>query len=366
MRLPKDYVMAAERQTRIDSIQALRATAAIAVVFGHAQGLLVRFKVTYGIDDAWLNLVDPVKTGQCGVDIFFVISGFIMALVTNDMHNRKGAILDFAQKRLIRIFPPYWLWTFVLLFLLLFFPQHFSSGRTFELREAILSLLLIPYAPSGANTSPILQVGWTLSYEMYFYALVCIGLFFSRKKFIVGLGIFFFITTVIFTQRHSPVSNLTTDTILWEFYAGVLLFELYKSGKSLSIILSICIVIPAIIAFYYFAKEAPSYPRFIYWGLPALAFVSSCIFFAKEATCCIPKTFIFLGDSSYTIYLSHFIILPIAGKISVIVGLHMILPPDVQIILYTAICTVLGCILYVITERPMLDYFRNKRVTLYP
>jgi len=209
---------------RMDSIQALRAIAAIAVVFCHAQGHLIGFQKKYGLGDAWLNLVDPFRVGQCGVDIFFVISGFIMALVTNDMHKRKGAIEDFAQKRLVRIFPPYWIWTFVMLFLLFFFPQFFSI-RTFALKEAVLSLLLIPYSPSSANTSPVLSVGWTLSYEMYFYALVCVGLLFSRKQFIAGMGIFFLITTAIFPQKHGPISNLTANTLLWEFYAGMLLFE---------------------------------------------------------------------------------------------------------------------------------------------
>lgn len=124
-------------RSRVDSIQALRAIAATVVVFSHAQGLLAGFKVKYGIGDAWLNLVDPVKVG---------------------------------------------------------------------------------------HPSPVLAVGWTLSYEMYFYALVCIGLLVSRKVFIVGLGIYFLISTVLFPQHHGPLSNLTANTILWEFYAGVLCF----------------------------------------------------------------------------------------------------------------------------------------------
>ncbi|MDR2695874.1 MAG: acyltransferase, partial [Deltaproteobacteria bacterium] len=224
----------------MDSIQALRAIAAIAVVFCHAQKLLGAYAGRYGLGDAWLNRIDPFLTGQCGVDIFFVISGFIMALVTNGMHGRKGAIGDFAQKRLNRIFPPYWIWTSVLLFFLFFFPQFFST-QTFVLKDAILSFLLIPYAPSGLNPSPVLAVGWTLSYEMYFYALVCIGLLFSRTAFIVGLGIFFLLATAVFPQKHGPVSSLTANPLLWEFYAGVLLFEVYKAGARLPVMLSLCL-----------------------------------------------------------------------------------------------------------------------------
>lgn len=347
-------------RTRVDSIQALRAIAAIAVVFCHAQGHLAGFKIKYGIDDAWLNLIDPVRFGQCGVDIFFVISGFIMALVTNGMHKRQGSIGDFVQKRLVRIFPPYWIWTSVFIFLIFFFPNLFSA-RTFEPIESILSLFLIPYSPSGYNTSPVLAVGWTLSYEIYFYVLVSIGLFFSRKKFVVGLGIFFLITTAIFPQNHGPISNLTSNTILFEFYSGVLLFELYKSGTRLPVILLICLSILAMIAFYHFAENGLSHLRFIYWGIPALAIVLSFIFLEKETDRRVPKILVFLGDTSYTLYLSHLVTLPGIGKVFVLTGLHKILAPDVQIILYTAACIVLGCVLYVTTEKPVLSYVRNKR-----
>ena len=346
---------------RVDSIQALRAVAAIAVVFYHAQLLIAKFPARYGGDDAWRHLADTVHVGQCGVDIFFVISGFIMALVTNDMHKRKGAVWDFAQKRLIRIFPPYWLWTSVLLFLLFFFPQLFST-QTFALKEALLSCLLIPYKPLGANPSPALAVGWTLSYEMYFYALVGIGLLFSRKRCIVGLGIFFLIATAIFPQRHGPVSSLTANPLLWEFYAGVLLFEAYKAGARLPAMLSMCLAILAMTAFYYSSEQGLSHLRCIYWGIPSLTLVASCIFLEKETGWRVPKMFVFLGDTSYTLYLSHYITLPGMGKASAMVGLHTILPPDILIILYTAACIVLGCVLYVTTEKPLLHYCRNKRV----
>lgn len=342
----------------LKSIQVLRAIAATAVVFAHAKGHLLGFNEKYGIGDAWLNTVDTFNTGQCGVDIFFVISGFIMAMVTSEAHQQQGAVKTFAGKRLIRIFPPYWFWTFIILSLLLFSPQLFSV-RTFEVKEAILSLLLVPYVPSGANTSPVLAVGWTLSYEMYFYALVCIGLLFSRKVFIVGIGVFFLITTVIFPQNYGPISNLTRNMILWEFYAGVLLFEFFITGKQLSIPFSIILIFSAIFAFYYFAEEGDSPLRFVYWGIPAVALVAAFISLERETGTHFPKTAIMIGDSSYTLYLSHLITLPAIAKVFVVLGAHKVLPPDLQIILYTIICILVGYILYILTEKPILNYFRK-------
>ena len=68
-----------------------------------------------------------------------------------------------------------------------------------------------------------------------------------------------------------------------------------------------------------------------------------------------------MGDASYTLYLSHYVTLPGIGKVFAILGLHKILPPDAQIILYTVACMALGCVLYVTTEKPLLDYLKNKR-----
>jgi peptidoglycan/LPS O-acetylase OafA/YrhL len=349
--------MADEARTRVDSIQALRILAATMVVFGHTQGFVARLQGRYGIDEAWLNLVVPVGTGACGVDIFFVISGFVMALVTNDMHKRKRAVTDFIQKRLIRILPCYWIWTGVFVFLLFFFPQFFTT-HIFSVKETIMSFLLIPYAPTGNNESPVLAVGWTLSYEIYFYTLVCIGILFSRKTFIVGLGIFFFITTVIFPQRHGPISNLTANPLLWEFYGGVLIFEFYKTKKRLPVMFSLSLSILAIVAFWCFAEQSNTHLRFVFWGIPAFALVLSCVCLEKELGRRVPKIVVFGGDSSYTLYLSHCVTVPGMGKAFAMAGLHKILPPDVQIVFYTAASVVLGAALYAGMEKPLLNRLR--------
>jgi len=352
-------------QARIDSIQVLRAIAAILVVLYHAQDYLTKYKLKYGIDDAWLNLVDHLRIGQCGVDIFFVISGFIMALITNDLHKHKGAIKNFCVKRLIRILPIYWLYTFIMIFAFIFFQQLSYSGRSFKLNEAMLSLLLIPYSPVESISSPLLVPGWTLSYEMYFYALISIGLLFSRKQFIIGLGILFLITTIIFPQRHGPISNLTSNPILWEFYAGSLLFEFYKTSKSLSGIFSICLLIFAITILGLITWSSSSKAlslRCIYFGVPALIIVTSFLFLEKTTGYRVPNFLTFLGDSSYSIYLSHALTLPVIRVIFPMVGLHQILPPDVQIIIFTVIGVACGCILYVIIEKPLLSFLKNKLV----
>ena len=223
--------------------------------------------------------------------------------------------------------------------------------RTFELKEAVLSLLLIPYVPVGANTSPVLAVGWTLSFEMYFYALVvCIGLCFSRKVFLIGLGLFFLATTVVFPQNHGAVSGLTANMILWEFYAGVLLYEVYRLNKRLPVCVAVVCGIASLVALFHFSHEGLATFRFVYWGIPSLVLVASALALEAAGVLRVPRSVVFLGDSSYALYLSNLITLPAIAKVFTIVGLHTILPPDVQIIMYTFACVAVGGVLYIMTE----------------
>ena len=343
---------------RLDSIQALRAFAATLVVFTHCKSHLVGFKVKYGIGDAWLNMIDSSGIGQCGVDIFFVISGFIMALVTKNMHKRKGATWSFIKKRLIRIYPPYWIWTTLLLSLLLFFP-HLFQVRTFELREAFLSYLLIPYTPSGSNTSPVLSVGWTLHFELYFYFLVSMGLWLGRKFFIILLGALFLITTVLFPLGGNAIAALISNKLMWEFFGGYLLFELYNSGKTIPGYLSFIIFLASLAGFYYSAEHMLTPQRFLYVGVPAILLVLSVICATKTLNIKIPRFLTFLGDSSYTIYLSHLVTMPAVAQIFVFVGLHKILPPDLQIILYMMAAVIIGSIIYMLTEKPLINFLKK-------
>lgn len=342
---------------RLDSIQILRAIAAVAVVLTHVQGSVSYRDMQLGIGQAWLNRVDPSWTGQSGVDIFFVISGFIIALVTANMHGRKDAIKSFIQKRLIRILPAYWLWTFVVIFLLLFLPWLFIS-QIFDLKESILSLLLIPYSPQNGAFAPLLSAGWTLSYEMYFYALTCIGLFFSRRQFIIGLGAFFLITTILFPQKHGPISNMTSNLLLWEFYAGLLLFEIYRTGKKMPRFLSVCFSLLAVILLYFFGAEAKSSLRAVYWGIPACILVASFVLAGKTGPASPPRLLVFLGDSSYSVYLTHGLVLTAIGKFSP-GWIYRTLPPDFQIIMTALICIISGCVFYIATERPILNFLRR-------
>src|SRR5580698_4620797 len=147
-------------------IQMLRGLAALMVVFHHAT-------------QWWADYVDQVNShyawgsGASGVDIFFVISGFVMAVSTIGREHKTHPARSFLERRLIRVAPLYWLATALILAKTLIVNSHPELGNgphasATSLSYIFSSFLFIPYRNSVGTIQPLLLVGWTLSYEMFF------------------------------------------------------------------------------------------------------------------------------------------------------------------------------------------------------
>ena len=178
------------------SIQALRAIAALLVFWGHAINA-VHLKIEADF---------PHLYGPFGVDLFFVISGFVMVYSSERLFGQPGAPITFFVRRLARIVPLYWLATAVLVW----FVVPYASTK------AVLgSLFFAPHIPSEA---PLLFVGWTLIFEMFFYAVFAIALLAKRRFAVVaGVTIFLICFSVLLApdppapllNRHPQAASLT-------------------------------------------------------------------------------------------------------------------------------------------------------------
>src|SRR5262249_55839896 len=133
------------------------AVAALLVVFNHSRQFA-------GFESA----IDTT-VGHAGVDIFFVISGFVMAVTAGRANYPAGVFL---QRRIIRIVPLYWAATFFTAGLLLIAPGLFRDNVV-TLKHFLLSLFFIPHvSPDSAHDlSPLIKIGWTLNFEMFFYVV---------------------------------------------------------------------------------------------------------------------------------------------------------------------------------------------------
>ena len=327
------------------------------VVFFHSQCLLKTYESRLGLSQSFLNATPKLSlVGASGVDLFFVISGFIMAYITYN-HRGKYAIWYFIKRRIIRIVPLYWFFTLIMAGLLFFFPHLFSAAR-FDGYGTLLSLLFIPYTSTVSPNSPVLAVGWTLSYEMYFYILVACGLVISYRLFSLLLGLFF-IGSVSFGYLYpvqNPVLNLITNPLLFEFYFGLLLGYAYHIFKNTYVkYVAIFCLISGIAGYVLWVMEATKLPL----GLFASLLVTGCVFSENIYNTKCPRYLSRIGDSSYSLYLSHYLLIPVLGKICTALGFWHYFPPSAFVILSLPICVSVGYFFYLFIETPLIKTFSS-------
>lgn len=212
---------------KLGHLQALRALAASAVVAGHVwSGLIERgLAAEDGLRLTWM-------TGQIGVTLFFVLSGFILARASAEDFGRPGAPGApgaFLLRRVIRIAPMYALVTLIAV------GQHALRGAPAPLADVVRSLLFIPYRAEGAEAvRPLVGHGLTLNYEMAFYALFALALALPRRlgaaAVLAGLAATVALGALLrpLLPYADPRTGLeaATDPILLRFGAGVLLASL--------------------------------------------------------------------------------------------------------------------------------------------
>jgi exopolysaccharide production protein ExoZ len=210
---------------RLIGIQYLRVIAALMVAYFHAAGQIPAYRSYFERD-----LLGDLDLST-GVDIFFVISGFIIMLVTD----RASTPPAFAVRRIIRIVPMYWLLTTLLTLIEVKWPDLFRS--TFVTPAFyVKSLLFIPYLNPGhaGGVYPILVPGWTLNLEVFFYLMFALTLYAPARLrlWLAGLVVMTLATAGIALRDHTlpPALRFYTDSRIVEFWIGMLIAHFYLRG----------------------------------------------------------------------------------------------------------------------------------------
>jgi exopolysaccharide production protein ExoZ len=286
-------------------IQYLRAAAALMVVLHHSLEQVPAYATllaSHGFGGSRL---------RNGVDLFFVISGFIMVLTSS-----RVSPGDFAVRRVIRIVPLYWVLTTALLLVLTWRPELFHNTVT-GFSYAVKSLLFIPYANPAQNGMmyPLLVPGWSLNLEMFFYVIFALILFLPRpSRLPVAAAIF--VAVVWLAPKfqgtaYGPEIAFFGNFKLLEFLFGMMLAQWYVHG--LPRLAAPVAAALGVIGFAALFLELPglSYdPGDLMQVLGEVALPSVVVVFAmlslEPALRTRPARFIaYLGDASYSLYLSH-------------------------------------------------------------
>lgn len=320
---------------QIYNLQLLRAFAALNVVFFHIIGT----SEAYGFKVQWSYFLNG--WGANGVDIFFVISGFIMVYVQN-LKNRSG--VEFIIDRVVRIVPIYWLLTIVVVIAAYIMPAAFNDTPT-DVGWIISSLVFL--SQPIMEIRPVLFLGWTLEYEMLFYVVFAVSIV-LRKLVSPYVFVLAILTAVYFVFGVS--------LLVMEFFIGMLigLFYIRFSAKETTGLLVLFVGLVGLCISIWLVDIDRKGLRVLVWGGPATLIVFGAVY-AKQFK---NKLFILLGDSSYSIYLIQVFTIPVFYK-----GLSWLgvggSSPDLLAFLCLVCTAVAGVVSYTVLEKPMAGYFRR-------
>ncbi|MBA3837194.1 MAG: acyltransferase [Sphingomonas sp.] len=290
------------------NIQALRAVAALMVVLHHLAGSLARF----GVPEKLLF------SGASGVDIFFVISGFVMVHSTA---HRPPTPMGFFTNRIVRVAPLYWLITIALASAVVVLPNMFRSVNVTP-AGWLKSLAFIPYVNGDLGMTPILHVGWTLNYEMFFYAIFAVALALggNNSKRIAGIACGALIALVALGAVFRPenaIAGFYTDPILIEFGSGMLLAVLHKHLRNVGIATASVALVAAAAALAMKQYFVPDLHRVIGWGGgPAGLIVAVALVFEARGMVARWGAVQLLGAASYALYLIHPLVLAAGTRLT--------------------------------------------------
>lgn len=337
------------------SVQWLRGLAAAMVVYFHAT-LMVREHIDPTIQAATL--------GAAGVDLFFVISGFIMATTTGNPHGgRPLDVRRFLFRRFVRVMPMYWGATGAKLAIVLAMPQ-LALHSTVTIPYVLSSLMLVPMMNNDGQMTPLLVVGWTLSYEAFFY--ITFALTMGTRLGAVRLTTIIFSFFAVFgallpvTTWADPLSLLSP--LLLEFLFGMWIAAALKKNRVPStFVAAMCAVLAA--AGFWATSLLPSIWCYNYrtalWGVPSAAFLLGAVVIEQKHGRIKEKFFRLLGDASYSTYLVHCFTLPAIGRIFAKgVSAGLVVPNALMIITGIVLSLAAGILVHLYIERPLLERLR--------
>lgn len=334
----------------IYNFQAMRAFAALIVTFVHVESFVAISGISH----------DQLKFGYVGVDLFFVLSGFV--IVYSTARNTPSAI-EFARHRLERVAPLYWLLTLGVFFVALVAPSLLNATSA-DLTQLFKSMGFIPFRKENGLVQPVLFVGWTLNYEMFFYLVFAVFLWLTRSRPVrtVVLSSAFIVAMVVAVQLLRPNSvilNFFAYPIVVEFVMGMWIAMAALRWPDHVSRLGWPVLIVAGAWLMLHMTVVPENPRWLYAGIPAAAILWACLMLERQGHVASNPTVQLLGAASYALYLSHPFVLQGIARLIAPVNSPMLGP--IAALLAIVIAHLVGIGIHLWIEKPMVSFLKNRR-----
>lgn len=336
------------------SIQLLRALGSILVLLAHLQ---IKER-QYG--DSTALIWQGFGIGAIGVDIFFVLSGFIIFHVAGDIPSTWKAASTFMKHRFIRVVPLYWSLTAVALGVFLSHPELVNKSSS-KPTDIVASFLLLP-----TDDKLLIQNGWTLSYELLFYFAFFLSILLLPASRRVYFALAAAVVAVLWGWIGTPTTVLgrfATDDLMLEFAFGVAIGALHSSAQQQSLFrpgpgLACALLATALIIWQgSFRVELP-FVRGLRWGIPAALLLYAAL--SLETQLEKLRRLKILGDSSYSLYLLHPLTLPAVGMVWRKIGFGGALGNVVLLLVLFVSSIYASILLYRHFEAPLTSFLRRR------
>lgn len=335
----------------LPTIHYFRGIAALLVILHHITGIMY-LQFNYEYLNGYFN------PGWSGVDFFFVLSGFIIAYIHYGELGQNNRLKPFITKRLVRVYPIYWVVT------LLYLPIFLKYGNGDV--SIIKSFLLLPQ-----DNQPILEVGWTLCFEMFFYLLFSLT-FVLKPRISVMLASVWFVSVLFNLPNISNEESVSYFNFIFSHYNLEFLLGcvVAYSVKKFNITFAEPILMLGVISFlgsWIFINlgifDKFSVLRILCFGVSsALIILGAASIDLKRDYSFTMKPLAILGDASYSLYLTHIPIYTVINKVFLVCNLYNILGLWITTTLLVISTTILGCVFHKLVEKPLLLALKNKSI----
>lgn len=357
---------------KLGSIQLLRGIAAILIVYAFSISFtmgLGKFKDFYFLS----------QIGYIGQDIFFVITGFLIAYVSTQYHGVEEGIV-FLQRRFFRVNPLYYIAS-ILCFSCQAAHSLYTSNAlprpTGWVWTGIAdTILVVPTGDELSEYMPLLQAGWALAFDWLFYVLFFITVVTKvKRKLPVLIGFIVLLAAAGYFIKPTDLRlSFVMNPILGEFLLGIVAYQLYRRLHRVHAAIPAGLALAGIgwyifLVFYgsgyisnphYILGGTESLQRLGRWGLPAGGIVFGCIMLEKQGK--LPRLWNHslgrrIGDASYSITLVGMAVLGLFGLLYAKTGLK--LPPNIAILVQMVVAVIVGMGFYRWVERPLVRWLNK-------
>jgi len=334
-------------------VQLLRGIASLLVVLLHCT-----MTVNETLQQSFL--FNAFKFGGAGVDIFFVLSGFIITYTSASALKKGSGFMDFVRKRFVRIYPVYWLVISLFLFLQVALPSLYRTHYEFGFANVLSTYLLFP------GHVMVNGVSWTLTYEIFFYCIFSLA-FLLRNRLLLIILSAIYITALVaaaWVYPQNTTGNAWADLLLFpmnvEFFMGILAALLVPKipGASARILIGagVLFFIASAVFFNsgYFLFDS-AFNRAVLFGIPSFLLILGVVKYELATKISMHSFFIKLGEASYSLYLLHLPFVAAGIKIFSRFQISNAFVLHAVVLLMVAALCIGSIFFFKIIEKPLID-----------